>query len=89
MTDEERRKDYKDLSEIKVDLAVAISELHNTNGHLKRLDEERIKHEGWIRELQNQGNRHYGAWMVVSAVIIVIGYGVTNYLYYIMAVGHG
>ena len=87
--DEERRKDWIDLGEIKVDLAVVISELHNKDADLRRLDEERIKHDGYIRALQDQGNRHYGAWMVLSALIIVVGYGITNFFNYHIAFPHG
>lgn len=75
--DEERRKDYIDLSEIKINLAVAISELQNTNANFKKLDDEHQKLVERVDKLSgdvaNIKGSIYGASMASGFFGAIIG----------------
>jgi hypothetical protein len=75
---DERRKDYNDLSEIKISLAVLISELENTNKNLKRLDNNQDIHQKWILDIRDKVNisfaKLYGGWIAATILSGFIGF---------------
>ena len=89
MTAEERRKDYQDLSDLKVQLAVAVVELRNTNANIKKLDEQQQQHAVQIIELREKVNvsraTFHTGWMAASIFASVIGFTFKNILTFLMS----
>lgn len=68
----------KNLEQYKVEHK---NDMRDLNDNVKNID-------GRVRTLEDQSNKHHGGWIILSAIILVMGYAVTNYIQYRMAFPH-
>lgn len=85
--------EYQHFASLVERVAVYTERLENI---CRNLEQYKVEHKSDIkglddrlRKLEDQSNKHHGGWIVLAAIIGVIGYALTNYWYYKMAYPHG